>query len=107
MSPLRRHTPGSRDAALARRHRMVVTATVGGLTAVGVITGALAVSAAQSGAAGSSNGASSGVASDPAQNGGVSADPGSAPGLQPPANQPSFNRGGSGFGAVTGGSGHH
>jgi len=106
MSPLRRHTPGSRDAALERRHRMVVTATVGGLTAVGVITGALAASAAQSGAAGSSGGAGGGVAPGPAQDGGVSQDPGSAPALQPPVNQPSFNRGGGGVGAVTGGSGH-
>jgi hypothetical protein len=110
MSPLRRHTPRSRDDALQRRHSMAVTATIGGLTAVGVITGALAVNAAQSNAATSSSGgvSSDGGATQPG--GGVAQDPAASQGggtLNPPVNAPSFGGRGGGASAVTGGSGHH
>lgn len=108
MSPLRRHTPRSRDDALERRHRMTVTATVGGLAAVGVITGALAVNAAQSSAA-TSSGVSGDDGTGVSQQNGVAQDPGAAQGggtLNPPVNAPSFGGRGGGFQAITGGSGH-
>jgi len=107
MSPLRRHTARSRDDALQRRHSMAVTATVGGLAAVGVITGALAVNAAQSNAA-ASNGGGISAPDGTAQNGGTAQDPNAVQGgtLNPPVNAPSFGGRGGGFSAVTGGSGH-
>lgn len=101
-----RQCPSTRDAALQRSRRLAWIAGLGGLAAVGTITGMLANAAMPEGSGGGGGSAiQSGGSQQPssAQNDGTS-NPGG--GLLPPQSQPGSFSGGSLPHAVSGGSGH-
>jgi len=103
MSPQRGKATAARDAALERRRRLLIASGIGGLTAVGALTGVLASAAATSASASQPSSGSTGSAA--AQPG--DSQPGSSQGsLNPPQSAPGGITGGGVPQAVTGGSGH-